>query len=62
MIRDSRLHGRRDPERLVDTGEVVVHKVQATAALWLSSFFEKALVRRVNLRICILTVRFCRST
>ena len=33
----------------------------ATAALWLRSFFEKALVRRVKRLVCILMVRFPRS-
>src|SRR5260370_23935236 len=36
-------------------------KCRANAAFIFSSFFEKAFVSRVNLRSCILTVRFCRS-
>jgi hypothetical protein len=37
-------------------------KWSATAALWLSTFFEKALVSRVNRRMFIRIVRFWRST
>lgn len=33
----------------------------ATMCIWLSSFFEKALVSRVKRRIAILIVRWCRS-
>lgn len=34
----------------------------ATMCAWFSSFFEKALVRRVNRRIAIRILRFARST
>ena len=37
-------------------------KCRLTIAAWFSTFFEKPLVRRVNRRIPIRIVRFCRST
>jgi hypothetical protein len=33
-------------------------KWSGTAAAWFSTFFEKALVSRVNRRMCILIVKF----
>ena len=37
-------------------------KWSATAAAWFSTFFENPLVSRVNRRMLIRIVRFCRST
>jgi hypothetical protein len=37
-------------------------KYRATAAAWFSTFFENALVKRVNLRIDMRMVKFWRST
>jgi len=34
----------------------------ATECIWFSAFLEKPFVNRVNLRIDIRMVRFCRST
>jgi hypothetical protein len=42
--------------------EVVVHGVEATAAAWFSTFFEKPFVRRVKRRIDIRIERLLRST
>ncbi len=49
-------------QRLVRPGEVVGMKCREMAAMKLSTFFEKALVSRVNRRMPIRMVRFCRST
>ena len=37
-------------------------KCRATAAAWFSTFLLNAFVSRVNRRICIRIVKFCRST
>ena len=62
MIRLPRLHRWRHPQRLVNADEVVVHEVERDGALWFSTFFENALVSRVNRRMLIRIVRFWRST
>ena len=45
----------------MDANEIVVHEVVEMAASWFASFFEKPFVKRVNLRIAIRMLRFCRS-
>src|SRR2546429_5395873 len=45
----------------MDANEIVVHREQHTECAWFSTFFEKALVSRVNRRVCIRTLRFDRS-
>lgn len=58
--------GRRAPvfvfERPVWAGEVVLHEVQLIAWEWFSTFRLEPLVSRVNRRIPIRIIRFCRST
>jgi hypothetical protein len=46
----------------MNANEIVIKEMQASADLRFWSFFEKALVSRVNLRMAILIVKFCRST
>ncbi len=58
VICDRGFHRRRHPQRLVDTAEIVVGECKQYAAHRFSHFFEKALVKRVKRRICILTVGF----
>jgi hypothetical protein len=42
--------------------DIGVHEVAETECAWFSAFFEKPLLKRVNLRIDIRTVKFWRST
>ena len=53
--------GRRNPQRLVDANEVVPDKGANKCAGFLA-FLLKALVSRVNRRMDMRMVRFCRST
>ena len=46
----------------MDAAEVVVHVVKSDRGNVVSIFLENALVSRVKRRICILIVRFCRSS
>lgn len=46
----------------MDAGDVVEHKVERHSCRVFSTFLLKALVTRVNRRIDIRIVRFCRST
>jgi hypothetical protein len=46
----------------VNAAEVVVGEVQAVGRPKVSHFFERAFVNRVKRRICILIVKFWRST
>ena len=64
ILGDSRGHCRGDSptEGLVGAGEVVVHVVEADGVGRFSIFLENPLVSRVNRRMPILMVRFCRST
>ena len=49
----------RCPQCLMDTAEIVMRDIQGDGAQWLSSFFEKPFVRRVNRRDDIRSERFC---
>ena len=61
-IRQTCFHCGCNFQRLVNPNEVVIHEVQRNSVGVVSTFFEKAFVRRVNRRMCIRMVRFCRST
>jgi hypothetical protein len=60
MIGELRFHRRRDANRFVKTVEVVVR--EALAAHRFSHYLLKPFANHVSLLICILTVRFRRST
>lgn len=62
MIRDSRFHGRRDPQRSMELAEVVVSEVQRYRRSVVLGLFAEAIRELVSLRICIRMVRFWRST
>jgi hypothetical protein len=62
MIGRPIIHSWRDPRRLVDAAVVAVHEMQRNVVSVILSFFENALVSRVNRRIDIRIVVFCRST
>ena len=59
---DTGRDGGRRFERLMPPREVVVHEVERDRRVQVLVFLEKALVRRVNRRMPIRIVRFCRST
>ena len=46
----------------MNPAEIVVHEMKAVGRPEVSHFFENAFVSRVRRRICILMVRFWRST
>jgi len=62
MVRDSRFHGRRDPQRSMELAEVVVSEVQRYRRSVVLGLFAEAIRELVSLRICIRMVRFWRST
>ena len=64
-ISNTGFHRRRYAQSRMNAAKIVVGKMQGTegsAAFMFSSFFENAFVRRVNLRSCMRTVKFWRST
>ena len=61
MISDASLHCGCDSQRLMDSTEVVVSKLESISVPEVSHFFEKAFVSLVIRRIAIRTVRFERS-
>ncbi len=62
MVAYPGFRGRGDPESLMDADEVVMGEVKRHSGPHVLDFFENALVNRVNRRIDIRMVRFCRST
>jgi hypothetical protein len=62
VICDAHRHRRSHSDPRMNLDEIVVHEMQADSRYMVSSVFEKPLVSLVNRRICILMVRFWRST
>jgi hypothetical protein len=62
MIANPCFHCWRDAQGLMNSAEIVVHVMERNRMLQFSNFFENAFVRRVNWRIEMRIVRFCRLT
>jgi hypothetical protein len=61
-IRDPGCHGRGDAQAPMHAYEIVMGEMQGYRRLKFSTFLLKPLVRRVNRRMDMRMVRFCRST
>lgn len=59
---DANSHGGSDTQGLLNTNKIVVHLGKRDRMHMVSTFLANALVKRVNRRMFILIVRFCRST
>jgi hypothetical protein len=61
MSRDTRLHGRRQAQRLMDAAKVAVHEVQCDGVNMVSTFLEKPFFRRVKRPMLMHIDKFWRS-
>jgi len=58
VIRNPSRHRGRDPKRLVNLREIVMHEMQCDGVRVILNLFENPSVSRVKRRMCILIVRF----